>query len=52
LHNNQYKFATHCKHGHPLAGANLQFSGRGHRVCRTCSIARRKEWGRRQRNGR
>lgn len=32
---------THCKHGHPLSGANLRLytrsNGRTHRVCRACA---------------
>lgn len=33
---------THCRHGHPLSGENLQIAKRGNgqtfRVCRTCRI--------------
>lgn len=28
---------THCKHGHPLSGANLHIKPDGERRCRTCS---------------
>lgn len=28
--------ATHCVHGHPLAGANLYIARDGHRQCRAC----------------
>lgn len=27
---------THCKHGHPFSGTNLQVSKSGYRMCRTC----------------
>lgn len=37
---------THCKHGHPLSGANVRHhAGRTERVCRTCE----REYGRRRR---
>lgn len=32
---------THCKHGHPLNGANLIIDSEGARACRTC---RRRAW--------
>lgn len=37
---------THCKQGHPFAGANLLISG-GVRVCRTCKRRRQAERKRR-----
>lgn len=39
---------THCKHGHPLSGANLRISkrasGRQQRVCRRCEAAAWERW--------
>lgn len=32
----QNKIKTHCKHGHPLSGANLFYGTDGHRRCQTC----------------
>lgn len=34
---------THCTNGHPLAGPNLIVDQDGHRRCRTCRLARRRE---------
>lgn len=30
---------THCKRGHPLSGANLTTTERGHRRCKICAAA-------------
>jgi len=35
---------THCKHGHPLSGANLIPDVHGHRRCRACRYANLTKW--------
>jgi len=35
---------THCKHGHPLLGANLYRRPDGKRDCRECARATRRRW--------
>ncbi len=35
---------THCKHGHPLSGANLGKTGRGYRRCMTCNRINAARW--------
>lgn len=32
-----YAKQTHCKHGHPLSGANLRVEKDGGRTCKTCN---------------
>jgi hypothetical protein len=39
---------THCKHGHPYAGANLYVDSRGWRHCRTCARQYEREVARRE----
>lgn len=39
---------THCKHGHAFEGANLLIVG-AQRQCRTCRLARSREWKRKRR---
>lgn len=36
--------ATHCKRGHPLAGANLYVSPKGQRHCRACARDRGRQY--------
>jgi hypothetical protein len=38
---------THCSHGHEYTPDNTRLTREGHRVCRTCSRARYREWYRR-----
>jgi hypothetical protein len=38
---------THCKHGHPLSGANLIPDTHGHRRCRACRYANLTKWRKR-----
>lgn len=38
------RLQTHCKHGHPLSGANLHVDPHGHRRCRACGRDRYHKW--------
>lgn len=40
---------THCPRGHPYEGENLYITREGWRTCRTCKLARMREWNERQR---
>lgn len=45
IQGNQYKNATHCKHGHELSGDNVRINSRtGQRVCRACNNERVRRW--------
>ena len=35
---------TECLQGHPLSGENLYIAPNGSRKCRTCQVARTREW--------
>jgi hypothetical protein len=41
---------SHCKQGHPLAGANLYHRRGGYTRCRTCTLATNKRWAERATN--
>jgi hypothetical protein len=36
---------THCAHGHPFSGENVQRDKAGHRVCRTCRAEQNRRSG-------
>jgi hypothetical protein len=38
---------THCLNGHPFSPENTRVNAKGHRWCRTCERARKKEWEKR-----
>ena len=37
---------THCRHGHPLLGANVYLNPKGYRSCRKCGTKRKLSWQR------
>lgn len=39
----QHARQTHCKRGHPLSGDNLRLRPNGHRACRECESANRRQ---------
>ncbi len=39
---------THCLNGHPFSGSNLIRNILGRRVCRACTLVRKREWQRRR----
>jgi hypothetical protein len=40
---------THCRHGHPLSGANLRIGPNGVRACRACNAANQQAFRERER---